>query len=507
MYFRGASEAHFRPLSPISIKPKHYVTEEAAYSLTASSRNREDARRLLGTASHRWHLGSRSFLGGIITSIFGSLASIPIVTRILFPRLTAQARRLLGSFLQPPPVTELYLHRENKTSEPSEKDLGYSSEEMADIVERILQDIGLTQNLSRLVIFVGHGSSSLNNPHESAYNCGACSGGQGGPNARAFSQMANDPHIRGMLLKKGLVVPDDTTFIGAFHNTCDEDVVYYDLDRVPRSHRQEFEKIRLQIDETRARNALERCRWFESARLTLTPAEALKHVEGRAEDLSQARPEYNHATDALCFVGRRDWSRGLFLDRRAFLASYDPTLDDEQSSILARILAAVVPVCAGINLEYYFSCVDPDGYGCGSKLPHNVTSMLGVMEGAASDLRPGLSRQMVETHEPMRILFVIETTPGKMLTVIKGNPTIDRLVQNEWVQLATLDPNSSTLHLFNKGEFQPYDVESTTLPQVHSSLQWYRGQRDHLGYAQIVCDDKQSIPSDQKPLSQSKEVV
>ncbi|MBL4886359.1 MAG: DUF2309 family protein, partial [Planctomycetaceae bacterium] len=507
MYFRGASEAHFRPLCPVNIKPEHYVTEEAAYSLTASSRSREDARRLLGTASHHWHWGSRSFLGGIIISIFGSLASIPMVARILFPRLTAQTRRLFGSFLQPPPVTELHLQREDQGSEPSEKELGYSSEEMTDIVERILQDIGLIQNLSRIVIFVGHGSSSLNNPHESAYNCGACSGGQGGPNARAFSQMANDPVIRAMLLKRGLVIPEDTIFIGAFHNTCDEDVMYYDLDRVPRSHRQDFEIIRSQIDETRARNALERCRWFESASLTLTPSEALKHVEGRAEDLSQARPEYNHATDALCFVGRREWSRGLFLDRRAFLTSYNPTQDDEQTTILARILAAAVPVCAGINLEYYFSCVDPDGYGCGSKLPHNVTSLLGVMEGASSDMRTGLSRQMVETHEPMRILFVIETTPEKMLGVISENPTIDRFVRNEWVQLATLDPDSSTIHLFHKGEFQLYDLESTTLPQVHSSHQWYRGQRDHLGFAQIVEEHQQAKSSDQQPLAQTGEVV
>ncbi len=63
-----------------------------------------------------------------------------------------------------------------------------------------------------------------------------------------------------------------------------------------------------------------------------------------------------------------------------------PAQDDEEFTILERILQAVIPVCAGINLEYYFSFVDPVGYGCGTKLPHNITSLIGVMNGAGSDL-------------------------------------------------------------------------------------------------------------------------
>src|SRR5207248_10823313 len=108
--------------------------------------------------------------------------------------------------------------------------------------------------------------------------------------------------------------------------------------------------------------------------------------------------------------------------------SYDPTQDDAAGSILAGLLRAVIPVCAGISLEYYFSRVDPTGYGCGTKLPHNITSLLGVMDGAASDLRPGLPWQMVEIHEPTRILFIVETTPQAMLSILDRNPALNRLV-------------------------------------------------------------------------------
>jgi uncharacterized protein YbcC (UPF0753/DUF2309 family) len=487
MYYRGASDAHYRPLCPVVIKPSHYVRESAAYSLTGSSRQRAETRRLLGTATRQWHMSSRSLLGGILTTMLGSLASIPMITRVLFPRLTAQARRLVGAFVEPPPVTELQILRIADPPGPENENLGYSYDEMCANVERVLRDIGLTRGFSRLIILTGHGSGSLNNPHESAYNCGACSGGRGGANARAFAQMANDPHVRGRLARNGLAVPDDTVFLGAYHNTCDEDVVFYDLDRLPRSHREEFEEVRRLIDQARERNAHERSRRFESAPLGLSPREALEHVETRAEDLSQARPEYNHATNALCLVGRRDWSRGLFLDRRAFLCSYDPTQDDADSTILARGLAAVIPVCAGISLEYYFSRVDEVGYGCGSKLPHNIVSLLGVMEGASGDLRPGLSMQMTEIHEPMRALFVIETTPKAMLSIMDRNPTIGRLVRNDWAQMATLDPSSRAIHLFEHGSFRPYrPPPSATLPVVGSSLDWYRGRRDHLGFAAIA---------------------
>ncbi len=485
MYYRGAAEAHYRPLCPINIIPKHFVLEEPVFSASNENDRRTMRRKMIGKMSRQVHSGSRTMVGGLVTGIFGSLATFPLVARILAPRITARLRESIGGFVRPP-STELHLQRTTRDPGDDYDSLGYTVQEMAGIVVRILQDIGLVKGFSPIVLFLGHGSSSLNNPHESAYNCGACSGGRGGPNARAFAWMANDPHVRALVAESGIVIPDDVRFVGGYHNTCNDRVEYHDLDQLPRSHRPLFREMEEHITEARRRNALERSRRFESAPLSLTPEEALAHVEERSEDLSQARPEYNHATNALCFVGERRWSRGLFLDRRAFLASYDPSIDDANGRIVERILQAAIPVCGGISLEYYFSTVDPEGYGCGSKLPHNITSLAGVMTGAASDLRPGLSQQMVEIHEPLRILFVVQTTPPIMQRIIKNNPAIKTLVEGNWVQLALLDAKENKLLLYEGGQFNPYVPHSNSLPEVTNSCDWFRGSRQHLGFASIT---------------------
>jgi uncharacterized protein YbcC (UPF0753/DUF2309 family) len=302
--------------------------------------------------------------------------------------------------------------------------------------------------------------------------------------------MANDPRVRSRLAERGLTIPDGVHFVGAYHNTCDDAVTFFDVDRVPPRLLATFERARSAMHAARRRNAHERCRRFESAPLSLSSDAALRHVESRAADLSQVRPEYGHATNAVCLVGRREWSRGLFLDRRAFLASYDPRQDDENSSILAAILRPVIPVCAGISLEYYFARVDIRGYGCGTKLPHNVTSLIGVMDGAASDLRPGLPWQMVEVHEPVRILFVVETSPATMLRLIQTEDAFRQLVERDWVQIAVFDPETAIVQLYRRGRFVPYTPEEDVLPAAPTSQDWYRGQRDFLEFAEIVAGPK-----------------
>ncbi|HLK34460.1 MAG TPA: putative inorganic carbon transporter subunit DabA, partial [Terriglobales bacterium] len=158
---------------------------------------------------------------------------------------------------------------------------------------------------------------------------------------------------------------------------------------------------------------------------------------------------------------------------------------DPDGQCLKTLLAAVVPVCAGISLEYYFSFVDNDRYGCGTKLPHNVTGLMGVMDGHASDLRTGLPWQMVEIHEPVRILFVIETTPQRLIQAVNANAGLKQLVENRWIRLTTIDPESGRVHAFRNGDFEEFEAPMECLPSVVSSMDWYRGKTEHLPMASI----------------------
>jgi len=487
IYFRGVADAHFATLCPIVVRPKHWVTEEVVYSLVDEDRRRAKTRRAIGTASHSFHVGSRSIgRGAVLTAGLGVLASIPLVARVLFPRLTARIRRSAGQFVEAPQITRLRLERTESPPGPEGNHIGFNLEEMANIGERVLRDIGLTSGFARLFLFFGHGSFCLNNPHKSSYDCGACSGGAGGPNARALATILNDSRVRSILAERGLHVPAETVFLGGLHNTCSDTLMFYDLDLLPKSHLADFEAARDTLDIVCQRNAHERCRRFQSAPLNLSIADAHKHVEGRSEDLAQTRPEFGNATNAICFVGRRARTRGLYLDRRCFMQSYDPAQDDGRVSILGRILAPVVPVCEGINLQYTLSYIDSPGWGCGTKLPHNVTSLLGVMDGAASDLRPGLPWQGVEIHEPLRLLFVIETTPDGIRQIMDRDPLVGKILRNGWSQLALLNPLSSEILVYREGEFHPYRPDIAELPKAESSLDWYRGQREHLEFAEIV---------------------
>jgi uncharacterized protein YbcC (UPF0753/DUF2309 family) len=161
--------------------------------------------------------------------------------------------------------------------------------------------------------------------------------------------------------------------------------------------------------------------------------------------------------------------------------------------VLARILGAVIPVCEGINLLYTLSAMDNGGWGAGTKLPHNVTSLLGVMDGTASDLRPGLPWQGVDIHEPVRLLFVVETSPEAMLQIMEDNPAVARICRNGWAQLAVLDPETSRIQRFLNGRFADYQPTMKELTTAESSFDWYRDDRGHRPFALIRATDETGV--------------
>ena len=467
------------------IRPGHWVVERVIDSDEQAHQFRQKTRRALGMASFRFNVGSRSLtLGALLTAVVGVLASIPLVVRTLFPRYTSRFNRTLGRFVGSTPLTRLQLERTDGAPGPETGHLGYTVDEMTKIAEKVLRELGMTSGFSRLVFVFGHGSTSLNNPHESAHDCGACGGARvvpmrgHWPRCSTTRESGSGWHRVGCRFRRRPSSSAACTTRAPRHSPSMISICCRSRIEANSSPSSGFSRRRANATPMSGAEGSNRPR----CRFRSPGATARGDQGGRSV---QVRPEWGHATNAICIVGRRERTRGLFLDRRAFLTSYDPTQDDAENNILTRILQAVFPVCAGINLEYYFSYVDNTGWGSGTKLPHNVAALLGVMDGAASDLRTGLPWQMVEIHEPVRILFIIETTVEAMLQIMDRNEGIGKLCRNRWVRLAVLDPATGQLSLFQLGGFRPYQPQAGVLPKAASSVDWYRGWRDHLEFAEI----------------------
>jgi hypothetical protein len=85
----------------------------------------------------------------------------------------------------------------------------------------------------------------------------------------------------------------------------------------------------------------------------------------------------------------------------------------------------------------------------------------------------------------VRLLFVVETTPEAMLSIMERNELVGRILGNGWAQLAVLDPDSNQIQIFNGGSFRVYQPETDELARASSSTDWHRGRRDHLDFAVI----------------------
>lgn len=467
---------------PVVVTPGHEVYEHPVPAETGWHARRTRWRDAWLAFERRSGELSRRLSGGAALSfLLGPVSALRTSSRVLAPRAVAGWAEQSKSRFAPRPTTRLSAlrHADAPSAVGGAKPVGFSLAESIDRVAATLTNIGLVGGFAPVVVVLGHGSTSLNNPHESAHDCGACGGRRGGANARLFADLANRSDVRAGVAARGIVIPDDTWFVGGLHDTADDSVRCFDLDAVPAGAAAAVAAALAVLETARAENALERARRFDDAPLTQSPEAALAHVETRSANLAQVRPEYGHCTNAICIVGRRELTRGLHFDRRAFLVSYDPT-PDTAHAVLERILAAVGPVGAGISLEYYFSSVDNEVYGCGTKLPHNVTGLIGVMNGHQSDLRTGLPLQMVELHEPMRLLLVVDATPEALLAVAGRQAEVAELVVNRWVQLVSVHPETGAMAVFEGGGFVPYDPPAITLPEVERSRDWHLRTREFV---------------------------
>ena len=471
-YFQQQGSKFYDKLCPAPVTPKYLIKESDA------------------KAQHQKDLFYTKYTHGIVSGFFLSIgfgfwAFVKKLQMLFRPKMSPAISNAYGHMDK---QSTLSIENKNPADVENGLQIGYTVDEMITRAEGFLRGIGLTKNFAPIVYFVAHGSSSANNPHHGAHDCGACSGRPGATNARVQSYILNHKKVREALAAKEIIIPDTTQFVGSMHDTAADVMAYYDED-VLTTENKNAHISNLQNFETALNlNAKERSRRFASINTRQELEQVRKAIHNRSVSLFEPRPELGHGTNTLAIIGRRQVTKGLFLDRRAFLNSYDYTTDPD-GTILSAVMRPIGLVCGGINLEYYFSRVDNIKVGAGTKLPHNVMGLFGVANSSDGDLRPGLPWQMIEVHDPVRLLVIVEHKPELVLKAIQSSPEVFEWYKNEWVHIAALHPEEQRFYYFKNGVFEKYDpiTGASEIKTIHNMLEFIEGatemETNHIAHA------------------------
>ncbi len=444
-------------LCPVLLKPSFAVNETPGAGA-------QEPLQCYASGSRWWQLSDELFhdlkanpiSAFMLVDALGFFFSIGLAGKTLVMKPYAAIRDRIKRWFFNAVPTRIPVERADADSEGSEDVAlpeGFTLEEQATFVGNGLRIIGLTKNFGRFVVVAGHGSTSENNPYAAAYDCGACGGSHGDPNARVFAAMANSSEVRRLLKQSGLEIPEDTWFLAGKHNTTTDRLSCYDLDELPLSHAEDLQVLQDVLEKAGADGAQERCGRLPGTSTNMSAAKAFEHVVARSDDWANPRPEWGLSSNVGFIIGRRSLTHGLSLDGRVFLHSYDPEADPD-GGLLEKIMTAPLIVGEWINMEYYHSAAAPWVYGSGSKVIHNVVAGVGVMLGSQSDLQSGLPLQSVNDgalhyHEPMRLLAIIEAPTDRISMLIERHDILQKLFHNGWVNLLALDPDTHAFHRYN----------------------------------------------------------
>ena len=311
----------------------------------------------------------------------------------------------------------------------------------------ILRAMSLTSGFAPLLVLIGHGASTENNPLAAGLHCGACGGQTGEVNARALAALLNDREVREGLRMAGIDL-GDTHVIAGLHDTTTDDITLFDLSYVPLTHTADVEDLRAQF--TVAGVGARRERAVALGLNAVDDVAIERSVRQRARNWAEVRPEWGLAGNAAFIVAPRTRTKGIDLRGRSFLHDYD-WRRDTGFGVLELILTAPMVVTHWINLQYLASTVDPLRYGSGNKVLHNVVGgRVGVMEGAGGDLRIGLALQSVHDgahwmHEPLRLSVFVEAPADAIDAIIARHAVVRNLVEQEWLFLHRIDGDSGAI--------------------------------------------------------------
>ncbi len=335
-------------------------------------------------------------------------------------------------------------------------DSALTLDDQVDTAEVILRTMGLVEDFAPVVVLVGHGTTTTNNAYRTALDCGACGGHRGAPNARIAAALLSAPAVRAGLAERGIRIPDSTIVIAGEHDTATDALRLFSTEALRIDLRLAVEQLARDAALAGRALAAERARELPGA---ARGRRAAASVARRAGDWAQVYPEWGLARNAALVIGPRTLSQHADLGRRVFLHSY-AAQHDPDGVALETILTAPLVVAHWINAQYYFSAVDPEVFGAGSKTVHNLIGGSGVISGPTGDLRIGLPWQSIGTreglhHEPVRLLVVVDAPRERIDRIIDSAEVVADLVHGEWVIMVRPGPTPGTWERRTREGWQP----------------------------------------------------
>lgn len=477
-YFQQEGSKFYDKLCPAPVTPKYLIKELEAKELRRGE-------PLYTKHTHGF------FTGFFLSLTYGFWALAKKLQMMFSPKMSPAISNAYGHMDR---ASVLTIENNDPGNMENGLQVGYTVDEMTGRAEGFLKGIGLVKNFAPLVYIVAHGSSSANNPHHGAHDCGACSGRPGATNARVQAFILNHKVVREKLRTKGIDIPGTTQFVGCMHDTAADIMGYYDEEILTEQNRSNHLVNKQNFETALNLNAKERSRRFASINTKQELEQVRKAIHNRSVSLFEPRPELGHGTNTLAIIGRRQTTKGIFLDRRAFLNSYDYTTDPD-GAILTAVMRPIGLVCGGINLEYYFSRVDNIKLGAGTKLPHNVMGLFGVANSSDGDLRPGLPWQMIEVHDPVRLLVIVEHRPEVVLRAIQSYQEVFEWYNNEWVHIVALHPVEQQFYYFRNGVFEKYEpiTAAGDIKTIHNMEEFIEGAKE-METNHIVHATEENLP-------------
>jgi len=399
----------------------------------------------------------------------GAFYGVSLIARTLFPEYFYRVNKKNTNTYENICEPEI-----NKADSNEDLIPGITLEEKTAIVKSAFELTGWRE-FAPLVLFVGHGSHSANNPFGSSLDCGACAASPGRHNARMLAKLANLTEVRKELRDNfDLNIPEDTIFIGAEHNTTTDEITIFDSG-IPDSHREQLHKLKTDLNKAQQTASKERLG---------IDKDSVAMANRKANDWAETRPEWGLAKNAGFIVAPRELTKNSNLNGRCFLHSYDWELD-ETGKALEGIMQGPMVVTQWINNHYYFSTVDSEVFGSGSKITQNITGQFGVVQGNGGDLKMGLPLQSVQQtddemyHRPLRLSVLIQAPLDRINNILLNNENLKTLLDNEWIYLMAMDP-----------------LDNNEIKQYHKNMEWVPSTREHVVTENYVSEEDVEILSE-----------